>query len=513
MNNEIESTNNVVQSPPVPHNDITTLAAGSSVALAGRVTGRMLYAVMQVILARLLGAETFGIYGIGWTVLLIIGTIAPMGLPNGVIRFGSRYWKKNNAALKNMFVQSLGLTLSSSLLIGSVLFLCAPWLAQQVFQKPDLTAVLRWFALAVPLVAGLRVAAAVTRISQRMKFSVYAEDLSQPAANLILVLFFYLLGWRLLGAVAAAVFSFGISLCLALHYIRNLFPEVFVKREKIYASARELFTFSLPTAFIGLFAVLMIRVDRLCIGVFSPAREVGIYHAASQLAVLFFIVLAALSGIFSPMIADLYHKGEMKRLEELFRVSTKWGIYLTMPVFLMICFAPHEMMTVIFGHEYVNGAWPLFILAIGMLINVGAGAVSPLLIMTGHQKRWLVIYSLMLTVNIILNWLLIPRLGMIGAALATAASMSGLSLSGLFQVKRTVGLWPYDYRYLKVLLANAAAIAVLFLYRLTAIKSQAFTLLWIAVISCCVFGGVLLLLGLDNEDREFIHLIRTRFVG
>lgn len=508
MGEQIENAGNSTQSFVSPHKDITTLARGTSVALIGRVTGRGLHALGQVILARMLGPEAFGLYAIGWTILRITGLIAPLGLHNGVIRFGSHYWRKDPLGLKGVLFQSLGFVLFSSLLMSSALFLLAPWLAEEVFQKPDLTVILRWFALGLPLMAGLKVASAATRITQRMKFAVYAEDLSQPAVNLVLVLFFYLLGWRLLGAVAAIVISFGIAIVLALYYVKHLFSKTFSARLKSGPSIRKLLTFSLQASFAGIFILLTFWSARLFIGYFRPAAEVGIYQAIDQVPFLFTMILNAFNAIFSPMIADLYHRREFERLEELFRVSTKWGFYLSLPMFLVVCFAPQEMIIVVFGSEYVSGALPLVILVIAQLINVGTGAVGFLLIMTGRQNHWLVFSSVILFLHIILSLLLIPRWGMTGAALATACSISGLFLGGLFQVKRLLGLWPYDYRYLKVLLSTVLTVAALFLLRFTAGVSPVFNLLLTTTVSGIVFGGTLILLGLDGEDKEFIRLIR-----
>jgi O-antigen/teichoic acid export membrane protein len=503
----------VIRPAVVQSQEITRLAAGASVSLVGKVTGGGLYAVSQVVLARLLGPEAFGLYAIGWSILRLVWAIAPLGLDKGVVRFASHYWRTDPSGSKKVLFQSLVFGLSLGLLIGISLFVAAPWVAEGVFQKPDLTPVLRWFALAFPLATGLRVAAAATRVSQRMRFSVYAEDLGQPATNLILVLLFYLLGWGLLGAVAASVSSFGLAFLLALYYMKHLFPEVFSTRRTAGPSARELIAFSLPTAFAGIFAIVTIWADRLLVGHFRPAAEVGVYQAFSQVSVLFAITLSALNAIFSPMIADLYHKKEMGRLGELFRVSTKWGLYLSLPVFLVICFTSQELMMVVFGPQYADGALPLVVLATGQLVNVATGAVGFLLIMTGHQNRWLAISSVAVLISVALNWLLIPRLGLTGAALATATAISGLYLAGLFQVRCSLQLWPYDSRYLKGLLATALAVAALFLLRLAPIDSAALTLLLTVTVSGSVFGGTLLLLGLDAEDQEFIRLIQTRLTG
>jgi O-antigen/teichoic acid export membrane protein len=490
--------------------EVAKLAKGAGITLAGKLTGRFVHTLGQIAIARLLGPESFGLYAIGWTLLNMIGLISPLGLDHGVIRYASRYWRTNSSKLNGVLLQSLSLAVLSGAVIGSCLYLLAPWLAERVFQKPDLTLVIRGFSPAFALLAGLRVAAATTRVSQRMQYSVYAQDLAQPVSNLLLVLVFYLLGWRLIGAVAAGVSSFAIALFLALRYVKRLFPQAFARQNQSTLVAGELLAFSLPATFAGIFANFTNRVDRLLVGYFRPAAEVGIYQAVSQSAILFATVMGAFNAIFSPVIAELYHKQEIRRIGELFKVSTKWGLYLSLPLFLTMSFAPRESLSVIFGPRYESGYAALVVLSVAQLVNVGTGAVGPLLVMTGHQKKWFVISGMMLAANIALNLLLVPRFGLLGAALGSVCAVVGLFSLGLYQVKRLLGIWPYDRRYFKGVLATALAVGALFLLRAFELDSPALSLFLTATVSTGVFVAALILSGLDAEDREFIGLIRSR---
>ena len=199
----------------------------------------------------------------------------------------------------------------------------------------------------------------------------------------------------------------------------------------------------------------------------------------------------------------------MERLGELFKVSTKWELYVSLPLFLVMCFAPREVMTVVFGASYESGSLPLVILALAQLIHVGTGPVGLLLIMTGYQNRWLLISGMMLFVNSALNWLLVPRLGLPGAAVATACAFGGLFFSGLLQVRRLLGIWPYDRRYRKGLLATVSAASALLLLGIVDVTSPTLSLLLTLTVSSGVFVAALLLMNLDTEDRELIDLIQA----
>jgi hypothetical protein len=76
-------------------------------------------------------------------------------------------------------------------------------------------------------------------------------------------------------------------------------------------------------------------------------------------------------------------------------------------------------------------------------------------------------------------------------------------------VKRLLGIWPYDRRYFKGLLAIGVTAGVLVGLRWTVPLSPLFLLLSAGVLSVLVFGGVLLALKLDPEDREFIQMVQA----
>ncbi|MCI0579488.1 MAG: oligosaccharide flippase family protein, partial [Chloroflexi bacterium] len=268
--------------PGVVGKGVKTLAAGAGVALTGTLVGRSIDVVRQVAVARLLGPEAFGLYAIGWTVLRIVGVLATLGMHNGAIHYGTSYQDKDNAGFKGLLFQSLGLTFVASVLAGMGQFLAAPWLAQQVFHDPALVSVLRWFAVAFPLLAGLRVAAGITRISKRMRFAVYTEEIIPPAVGLAFFLLLYQFGSRLQGAVVASVLALAVAVAAALYYVIRLFPEAVKAPLKLRTPPKELLAFSLPTALAAMSGLFIYRVDRLFIGYFHTPADVGIYQAASQ---------------------------------------------------------------------------------------------------------------------------------------------------------------------------------------------------------------------------------------
>jgi O-antigen/teichoic acid export membrane protein len=495
--------------PPTPAAAFTemtaTLAGGAGLSLAGKFAGRLLGFLGDIAAARILGPVIFGLYAIGWTVLRTLTLVTPLGLDRGVIFFAAPHWKKDDPLVRRIIDRSAWMALISGSVLGGLFFLAAPFLAANIFQKPDLTYIFRWFSLSFPLSSVLAVIISATKITLNMQYSVWIQDVGQPAAGLFFLFLFYLLGQRLLGVLASDVASFAAALLLAVLVLRRLFPQSMDRREPHPYHAKTLLAFSIPTALAGVFSPFLIWADRLFVGLFRSASETGVYQAVSQTSVIFSIILVAFSAIVTPMITPLHKKKQIRLLEELYRVSTKWGLYFSLPIFGWLCIYSREILSALFGPSYAWG-WPaLVVLATGQLVNVGTGTVGPMLTMTGHQKQWLAISGIALLLNLCLNGFLVPRWGMMGAALGTASSLTFLFVVGVCQIRKSVGIWPYDRRFVKGAVAGIFSGAIYWILHAAYPLENLPGLVFVLFAGIAVFLLGVLALGFDREDVDALQ--------
>ena len=497
---------------------VQRLAGGAALQLGGKAAGRGSGFLAHMLLARVLGPALYGVFGVGWTIFQLVSLTASLGLEHGAVRYASRHLGRDPERLAGVLRRSLILALGSGLLFAAGLALAAPLLARRVFSMPALAPVLLGLAAGVVLAVGTRVAAAATRVSQRMRYSTLAEDLVLPVGHLLLLAVFLAIGWRLAAGVAAPVLAQALAFAVALGALRLLFPAVSSPVRAAEPSTGRLLGFSISAALSGLLGMLTILADRLLVGIYLPEAQAGIYVAASQIALLFAVVLSALNTVLAPMVAELHGRGEVRQLESLYRTCTRWGLYLTTPLFLVVLAFPADVLALL-GEGFAPGAVPLAILAAGQMANLGTGAVGLILVMSGRQNRLLTLSALALGTNVVLNVLWIPRYGLAGAALATALSLGALFSAALATVRKSPGVWPYDRRLLKGALATVAAgggLAALRLVapRLTELPGGAVWLPAAAVLTAYgLFAALLTLTGLDQEDRDLLdRLTRSRSV-
>jgi O-antigen/teichoic acid export membrane protein len=198
-------------------------------------------------------------------------------------------------------------------------------------------------------------------------------------------------------------------------------------------SSRPLFLMDFTMVVIGL-------TDTLLLGVVRDSDAVGVYNAVLRIAVLASSMLDATSVVVAPKFAAMHARGDSAALGGLARGAAKTATLIAVPYVLIVGVAPARVLS-LFGPEFRAGAVALVVLALGQLINAATGSVGYLLIMTGHEK--LMRNNTLGTsfLKIVLQVLLIPPFGFLGAAFAAAISDSARNLIAMALVWRRLSIF------------------------------------------------------------------------
>ena len=487
------------------------LAKGAGITLISKLGSRGLLLLVQIVLARLLGPAGFGLFTLGQVVLQIISQVGTLGLVSGVIRFGTTSWQLGRNPFSQMLRNVFSVTLVSSLIVGGGTFVLAQWIAVELLKRPELGNLLQAFAVAAVVLIWLNVLSAVTRISKRMEYSALALDLAPPLTSLILlgaVIYFFKLS--VLSAVISVLLGYAAGAAISIVFVRRLYPDVQVAGPLSRNGIKDLLAYSIPNLFSGIFNIWLPNVTVLFLGYYLASKDVGIFQAAEQVSSLSAIVLLAFNTIFSPQISELYETQDHRKLNELFTISTIWGLYFSLPLLTVVLFMPARVMSVVFSDSYRSGGLLLVVMIVGQFINTATGAVGALLSMTHHQNRLLLRTATCFVLCIVLNIWLIPIWGTLGAALALAGSIALLNLLSLWDVRRLLSLWPYNRRYYKMGIALLVDVLVVFGVSRLWPESSFIQLAVTGVVSVISFGGVLLALGLEQYEVELFSLLRMR---
>ena len=478
-----------------------SISRHSLVYFAGTLFSAVAGYFFKIYVARELGAEALGLYALGMSIVGAFGIFNAVGLPSAGARFVAEYSSRHDFERLGGFLRGgLGLLGIGNLLLGAVVVVVAPWIAVRVYHAPALAAY-SWCFAAIMLVgvlntflgqcmAGFRAVAGRTWITHFIG----------PTATIVLAVIAIALHFGLGGYLVAQIASAMLVLGLLVIAVWKLTPPPARAAGGLGHLEKRVIAFS-ATAF-GIAAVHFVlgHFDKITLGHYLNPRQVGIYAVSMSMVGFVPIALQSVNQIFSPMIAELHATGNMVLLQRLFTSLTKWVLIITAPLALSVIVFSHSLMT-IFGPGFAGGAAVLAIGAVGQLFNCGVGSVGTLLLMSGNQVSLMKIEACNAALMVVLNLVLVPRLGIVGAALAASVAVAGTNLWALATVRKRLNLFPFDRTYLKLLLPAAMATIVLVVQH-SLFAHDSWKLAGVGLVSAYVaFLGGLLVLGLEPEDR------------
>lgn len=432
--------------------DASTLARGGALNLVGMLLYGALNFALVIIVTRKLGAAGAGAFLEAVALYSILSKSALLGADLGLLRFVSRLRGLHRThEIASTFRVALVPVAVIGTVFGAAVFLAASPLSHLLSHgvgRSDLTTYLRVMAPFVPVGAVYLALESATRGFGTMVPSVAIERIGRPALQPVLML----------AALAAGLGSAAIALSWIAPTVVALVPMaawtvVLVRRtegtsgqaraEHNTSLAREFWRFSSPRALGGIFQVAIIWLDALLIGALASTREAGIYAATTRWLIVGSFAALAITQAVGHQISFVLARHEQTRAKHLFAVSTGWLILVSFPAYLTVMvFAP--LLLRAFGRGFGEGVDALVILGAANLFAGGCGAVDVVLQMAGKSSLSLMDNAVALAANVVLNLFLVPRYGIVGAAVAWAVSLVITNAVPLVQVWRAEGLHPFS---------------------------------------------------------------------
>jgi len=484
---------------------------GGSIGLISILLGRMVVLILNILLARGLGPESYGLYSLGTSVVSLSVVFAMLGLGIAIVRFGSiQSAKGDERRLKGLLISSNALTLLVSILITTILFLYADSIASGIFNDDKLGPVLRIIVLAIPMSVTFNMSASAAQAIKRIDIQQILKTLLRPIIMVVLVFILTFQGVEIFGILFAYLISMLITAIFGVFFLLKLYPVLISKVEPLF-ELRTLLRFSIPVLMGSMIFTSARYLDRFMLGALSTAYEVGLYSAAFNVSRIMTLILSSLAPIAAPLMAELIDAKRYDELSQLYQSLTFWIISLSLPILLVIIFAANEVM-LLFGKAFQSAAIVLIILSIGQLVNAGTGPIIRLMEMGGKQDITVVVVALGLIASVVLNFFLIPLLGGIGASLAN--TITAIMIFGSMAILAT--------RFVKIKLFAISVLRPLFLALITwgitmvvsswvpVSISESIHNVILAAICVSLYSVLFLLVGLRNEDKTLISLLLQR---
>ena len=387
--------------------------------------------ILLPILTKTLGTELYGVWA---QILVTISLLMPfglLGLNNAMIRFFAG--EKDENKIKNNFYAVFAVVSLFSALLALIIFVFSKPLAIAFFGGSDSIIFVRMFAPILILTVLDTTCIEFFRASQQMK-KYTGILISREILEVLLISYAVLSGYSLFGALLSLIVV-RISLLILCFFFIN--SKIGVEWRNLNLSVlKPYLNFGLPLLPSAIAYWVINLSDRYVIGYFLGMGSVGIYSAAYNIGSVVAIFMSPIGLNLFPTISNLYENNKMAELKTHLEYSLKFYLMLAIPSLFGLAILSKSVLTTLTTSEFLSAYLVIPIVALGaILFNCRAIYLNILMVL----KRTRVIaltYGIVALFNLILNIIMVPMIGILGAAISTLLSFFAC----------TVILWILSYK-------------------------------------------------------------------
>jgi len=512
--NKIKYSTNEKPSDHIVNTSLQKIIRETGIIFVGMIIGMFLGFIGRIVLIRITSPDEFGIYSLALVLSSVFVTISILGLRDGTARCIAFFRGKDDLqSARNVVRSSLLIVSISGVIFSIILFFTSEIISKNIFHNANLILPLQIVTLGIPFLLFIDIFASIFRGYGSGAPKVFFQDILTNVLFLCFLILIVILNFSFLSIFYAYIAS-TIIICIVfmLFTIRKIsFFDRSIKLEKhSNRVTRYLLFFSMPLLSISILNNVMHWTDTLMLGYFKTSSVIGIYNGAISVVVLLPTIFNAVAFIFIPITTELYAKNMIGEIGKCYQILTKWVFLGTVPIFFMLVIFPEISLNFLFGPQYSDAALPLIILAFGSMFNIFLGFNGLSLIAMGRTKFIMGVSLIAVLSNIIINALLIPSLGMIGAAIGTLSSLWIINILKSIKLYQLSKVHPFSTNYNKLLGLSLVLFVVFYLITIFLKIEQ-----WMVPVLFILFLIIYIYLSLkinifDKEDSNLLIAIEKK---
>jgi O-antigen/teichoic acid export membrane protein len=416
--------------------------------MAGAVVSALASFALVILITNSFDSTTAGVVFSASSLFIVALSLTTLGADVGLGRFVLRYVAEGRTDAVRVFIRTaFRAVLLISVVVGAALALLSPqishWMRLDQHQGALVVVI---FALCLPVSTAGSLALSTSRAFGTIGPTVLVDKLGRSLAQPLFVMVVVLAGAGVLVLSLAWVLPYALAAIVACVLVHRLLerraPRASTRPDDAPVLRKEFWSFSWPRAVASVSQIAIQRADIIIIGAMISPSAAAVYTAATRFVVLGQFGVQAIQQVLQPQITHLLATNQLDVLSRVFKVSTAWNIAIAWPIYLAIGCAPAVYLSV-FGDTFTEqGRLTVIVMMLGMLVGVYSGPVDTVLLMAGRSTVSLVNSLIALVIDLGGCLLLIPVMGISGAAVAWAAAVAVRSLLGYFQVRRTLAISP-----------------------------------------------------------------------
>ena len=436
---------------------IFTLAKQGSITFIGNIFEKALGFAFVVVATHLVSPSKYGVFTLGLSIVLFVQGFTSLNVYRSIDYFVPKFLREEDygrakKTLQNVF--TIGITVS---IVGTVVLSLMRKQIAMLFHEPQLSAILPFFAILIPVQTANRSLLASFNSMKKMQYRVAIRDIINPLTRTLGAIVFVSAGAGLLGLVSGYII--GVTVAVLCGVVFLIWEADWIQTVSVTTiSNYDLLSYSLPLVLAGVIYSLVGQIDYFVIGYFLNSADVGQYRVAYLLASNLLIVLTAVTPVFKPMVAE--NSSNHALLEERYQLATRWVTMLTLPLAITLILAPDVFLSLLFTAEYSLASPAVVALSVGYLLNALFGPEGMMLEGLGNTRLTLVNTLVLVGVNGLLDILLVPEFGILGAGIATGSALALAGLAGVIEIYFLRSIHPFSPRLVRIWTAAALPVIV-----------------------------------------------------
>ncbi len=427
------------------------LATGSAAAFLVYLVGHGLAFLAQLLIARVLGADSYGIYAYVFAWMSVLAYFAMLGFNLALLRFVSAYFVTGYwGLLAGIIRYAEHRVIFASLVFAGLGLLLA--LGADAEMKPELRVT---FFIGYPLVLLLALVAircATVRAFGGIVAALVPIRIVREGVVFTFVCCLWLLPeWRGGAPVVMMATVTGSALALlAANWARNQLRPPELQGVTAQYDIEAWRKAAAPLLIVAGMEALFDKTGVLVLGLAGQHEAAGIYALVFNMAMLVVLPRVAIDTMFAPSIARLHAEGRSSEVQALMTRASMLSLAVAACIAVAIA-AISEPLLSWFGPGFSRGETALHILLIGQLFAAGAGSQLLVLAMTGHEAQAAWLLALSAIGHACLSVVLAGLFGLTGAAIAMTAAFIAWNVLMALNIWRKLGLWPGIFGLLRPL--------------------------------------------------------------
>ena len=252
---------------------------------------------------------------------------------------------------------------------------------------------------------------------------------------------------------------------------------------------QEIIRYGLFSAFIQITAICIKFIDVIFLGKYESLKQIGIYSIAVFIGLVIETPLTALEKIAGTKISKLFAENNLGEIEKIYKLSSKYMMIFCGLLSCILVTSVQPLLSLL-PNDYSSGAIVTIIICMGAFFNSATGVNYSIITYSNYYKLGAAFYFSLLIITIGLNIFLIPRYGIMGAAIATCLVSVLNNLLRLIFIKMKLNMQPFSFNSLK--LVFVIFLTVFFSYKVE-VENTYFLIFFRGVTSATIFTGLLII--------------------